>query len=105
MNELNFACRQRLKNPGFTYVAVLTLALGIRGSTAVFSLIDRVIPGPLPFPDPDRLVLLWTALADSRASRSAYGTFAQRKGGTMGRQPFRGVVQESQDYSCHEMIS
>ncbi|MCI0538707.1 MAG: ABC transporter permease, partial [Verrucomicrobiales bacterium] len=60
-------------------VAVLTLALGIGGSTAVFSLINTVILRPLPFPDPERLVLVWTALADSRTTRSAYGSYADWK--------------------------
>jgi putative ABC transport system permease protein len=79
MNDLRFAFRQLLKNPGFTAVAMLTLALGIGGSTAVFSLINAVILRPLPFPDPERLVLIWTALADGRTTRSAYGTYADWK--------------------------
>ena len=79
MNDLKFAFRQLLKNPGFTAVAVLTLALGIGGSTAVFSLINTVILRPLPFPEPERLVLVWTALADSRTAQSAYGSYADWK--------------------------
>ena len=58
MNDLRFAFRQLLKNPGFTAVAVLTLALGIGGSTAIFSLINGVILRPLPFFEPERLVSL-----------------------------------------------
>ncbi|MBI2949123.1 MAG: ABC transporter permease [Verrucomicrobia bacterium] len=79
MNDLKFAFRQLLKNPGFTTVAVLTLALGVGGSTAVFSLIHTVILQPLPFPDPERLVLVWTTLADGRTTRSAYGSYADWK--------------------------
>jgi len=79
MNDLKFAFRQLLQNPGFTAVAVLTLALGIGGSTAVFSLINTVILRPLPFPDPERLVLVWTTAADARTTRSAYGSYADWK--------------------------
>jgi putative ABC transport system permease protein len=79
MNDLRIALRQLLKNPGFTAVAVLTLALGIGGSTAVFSLVNGVILKPLPFQDPERLVLVSTTLADARPTRSAYGSYADWK--------------------------
>ena len=59
MNDLKFAFRQLLKNPGFTAVAVFTLALGIGANTAIFSAIYSVLLKPLPFPDPERRVLLW----------------------------------------------
>jgi putative ABC transport system permease protein len=59
MNDLKFAFRQLLKNPGFTAVAVLTLALGIGANTAMFSLVNGVLLKPLPYPDSDRLVALF----------------------------------------------
>ncbi|PYJ80197.1 MAG: hypothetical protein DME22_24390, partial [Verrucomicrobia bacterium] len=56
MNDLKFACRQLLKNPGFTAMAVLTLALGIGANTAIFSLINIVLFRSSPVADPDRIL-------------------------------------------------
>ena len=59
MNGLKFAWRQLLKNPGFTAMAVLTLALGIGANTALFSVVNGVLLRPLPFLRQERLVTLW----------------------------------------------
>src|SRR5215468_2256176 len=61
MNDLRFAIRQLLKNPGFTTVAVLTLALGIGANTAIFSFANAILLRPLPFKDPERLVMVFTS--------------------------------------------
>src|SRR2546422_11260004 len=56
MNDFKFAVRQLLKNPGFSTVAVLTLALGIGASTSIYSVVNSVILNPVPGPEPDRLL-------------------------------------------------
>src|SRR5215475_4894124 len=57
--DLRFGFRQSLAKPGFTAIAILSLAPGIGANTAIFSLVDAVLLRPLPYQDPDRLVMVW----------------------------------------------
>src|SRR5881392_3331737 len=60
MNDLKFAFRQLRKSPGFSVIAVVTLALGIGLNTSIFSLIDDLFLRPLPFKEPQRLLHLYS---------------------------------------------
>ena len=77
LNDLSYAARRLLRNPGFAAAAVLTLALGIGANTAVFTVINTVLLGELPVPEPDRVVKVYTSdYSSGLYGGSSYPDFA-----------------------------
>ena len=80
LQDILQSVRQLRLNPGFSVIAICVIALGIGANTAIFSVIDAVILKPLPYADPDRLVMLWETRPD-------VSIFVGRRGSHPGRRP------------------
>src|SRR6201995_1118504 len=76
---MKFAIRQLLKNPGFTIVALLTLALGIGANTTAFTVLNRMLLAPLPFSEPGRMVQIWTSTPQYPYSSQSPGDYFEEK--------------------------
>lgn len=75
-SDLRFAARQLRSHRGFTVVSVLTLALGVGTSTAIFSAVDPILFEPLPYPHASRVLMIWNTYQGAR-SELAYGTYRE----------------------------
>ena len=75
LNDLQYAFRQLLKSPSFSIIAILTIAIGIGANTAIFSVVNGVLINPLPFPNADRLVVLYAELPDFKDGSISYPNF------------------------------
>jgi predicted permease len=73
--DMKFAARQLLKSPGFSTTAILTLALGIGANTAIFSMVRGVLLAPLPFRQPERLVMVWESRPNLKKLDVSYPDF------------------------------
>jgi len=79
LRDLRFAFRMLRKSPGFTAVAVLTLAIGIGANTAIFSVVYAALLSPLPFPNPDQLVMVWSDGANGHRNTVSAGDYLDWK--------------------------
>jgi putative ABC transport system permease protein len=94
--DVRFALRTMTHNPGFTFVVILTLALGIGATTAIFSVANGVILRPLPYKEPDRLVQIWSENKVQGIEKSpvAYSDWLD----------IRGRSKLLQDVACYEVV-
>src|SRR5438046_2246817 len=89
LQDIRFGWRMLRRTPGFTIAALVALALGVGATTAIFTVLDRVVLRPLPYPDPERLAMVWDTndgkrLAHERISPVTFGDY-------------RGLMQVFQD--------
>jgi putative ABC transport system permease protein len=75
--DIRYAARRVRAAPGFTLMAVVTLALGLGGTTTIFSAVKPVLFEPLPYPDPGRVTAIWEVTPEAARNQSTFGMFRQ----------------------------
>jgi putative ABC transport system permease protein len=77
LSDLRFAVRRLRSAPGFTLLTMLTLALGIGGTTAIFSAVHPILFAPLPYPDPSRIAMVWEIRSDGGRNEGTFGGYRE----------------------------
>jgi len=77
IKDIRFGIRNLWKHPGFTLIAVFTMALGIGATTAIFSAVNPILFEPLPYPNASRIMTIWYAGADRSQVAQAFGTYTE----------------------------
>ena len=95
LNDIRYAARTLQKNPGFTIVAIVTLALGIGATTAIFSVVNGVLLRPLPFPAPDRIVQVFSSTAQDPRDGHAPADFLDLKRGNRSLDALAGYREDA----------
>src|SRR5579863_2572916 len=77
--NFRFGISMLSKSPGFTITAVLTLALGIGATTAIYTVVYATLLAPMPYPKPDQLVMVWSTINGQRNGANSAGDFLDWK--------------------------
>src|SRR5882724_1464393 len=97
LHDLRYGIRRLIDKPGFTIIAVLTLALGIGANLAMFSVINAVLLRKLPYKNPDRLMIIWNHYGDvgQKLPRVSFPDFADYQQQSQTFEQFAGAIEST----------